>query len=219
MFHSRHIAIGLIAALLPLVTGCQTDRGKTVGQATAAGTLIGAAAGAAIGYAVDEGDGAAWGAAIGAAAGAGTGYVVGSNEADDKEEYARLEAELQSDIAHAKARRADVSQEVAAIHADINRLEQEQQALLATNESLANQQAQIVARQNELDRSIEASRVTITKVEEEIRYQRDRQSRYPADWALRQALEQEIRQLESQRLELDRSLSKAVALRDELGQR
>lgn len=214
--HFRHRLIATAASLLLAVPACSTDRSQTVGQATGVGALLGAAVGAGIGYAVDKGDGAAWGAALGAAAGAGTGYVVGSNTADDKEEYARLESTLQGDIAQAQTQRSTTNQQIAAIHSDLDRLEQEHRNLLASRDSYDVKRAQLVARKNELDRSIEATRAALARVDQEINYQRGREGQYPADWPLRQSLDQQVRGLEDQRLALDQSLSRALALQQEM---
>jgi hypothetical protein len=121
-----------------------TNYGGTVAEGAAIWGLVGAAVGALAGAATGGGRGAATGAAIGAGAGGAYGAVSGVQTAEAKKRYAVQEAQLDCQIAAAKADNEKLAKLVTSMQAAVQQTEKKLADLESAyaNKRMSKEQAQ-----------------------------------------------------------------------------
>ena len=143
------VVVLLVFALLP---GCATmsDQNRTKAE----GTGVGAVVGGLLGFAIGGGRGAA----IGAAAGAGLGFLVGNEIAKRKQAYASTEDFLNAEIANTQEFNKTAIAYNAKLSKDVTALEKQSKTLRAQYDKGTVDKKVLVAKSDELQKKIDASK-------------------------------------------------------------
>jgi uncharacterized protein YcfJ len=185
------VVVLLVCALLP---GCATmsDQNRTKAE----GTGVGAVVGGLLGFAIGGGRGAA----IGAAAGAGLGFLVGNEIAKRKQAYANTEDFLDAEIANTQEFNKTAIAYNAKLSTDVTTLEKQSKTLRAQYDKGAVDKKVLVAKSDELQKKIDASKKLEDTLAKELEVQTailaDEKKARPADDQYIVRLQKEVNTLQ-----------------------
>jgi chromosome segregation ATPase len=161
-------SVCLILVVVVLMAGCATDRGRTQAEGTAVGAGIGTALGAGLGYLLGGKQGALIGAGAGALVGGTTGLVWSSHVASKKEQYAHEEDYLDAVIGSARDMNEKTRLYNASLTNDINKLDQETDALIQQYNQKQIKKATLEAKRKETEAKMTEARHKLDTVQKEI---------------------------------------------------
>lgn len=189
------------SAVAVSLTGCQTtgeseDSTRTKTEGAVAGAVVGALLGAAIG-------GDAKGAAIGAAIGGGTGYLIGSEVAKRKQQYASTEDYLNAEIGRTQQLNADARAYHEQTRNEIAVLDQEASNLRAQYRKGKIKSDQLTKKRRELEKVIADNRKMQESLQKEYDLNKEVVSQEAPD---RRKDDPYIRKLEKENAELRRQI-------------
>lgn len=185
------VVVLLVFALLP---GCATmsDQNRTKAE----GTGVGAVVGGLLGFAIGGGRGAA----IGAAAGAGLGFLVGNEIAKRKQAYASTEDFLDAEIANTQEFNKTAIAYNAKLSKDVTTLEKQSKTLRAQYDKGTVDKKVLVAKSDELQKKIDASKKLEDTLAKELEVQTailaDEKKTRPADDQYIVRLQKEVNTLQ-----------------------
>ncbi|MBE1425766.1 uncharacterized protein YcfJ [Desulfomicrobium macestii] len=185
------VVVLLVCALLP---GCATmsDQNRTKAE----GTGVGAVVGGLLGFAIGGGRGAA----IGAAAGAGLGFLVGNEIAKRKQAYASTEDFLDAEIANTQEFNKTAIAYNAKLSKDVTALEKQSKTLRAQYDKGTVDKKVLVAKSDELQKKIDASKKLEDTLAKELEVQTailaDEKKTRPADDQYIVRLQKEVNTLQ-----------------------
>jgi hypothetical protein len=185
------VVVLLVFALLP---GCATmsDQNRTKAEGTGVGAVVGGLLGLAIG--------GGRGAAIGAAAGAGLGFLVGNEIAKRKQAYASTEDFLNAEIANTQEFNKTAIAYNAKLSKDVTTLEKQSKTLRAQYDKGTVDKKVLVAKSDELQKKIDASKKLEDTLAKELEVQTailaDEKKTRPADDQYIVRLQKEVNTLQ-----------------------